>query len=109
MSAARLRRKQGKAAISTRPSPTVGYRSRATQTTQVEKAIPGEKATPVANGAARPDDRLIGLSSLASVDIETTLVANLSGELHALFDPVSDCVLPIYFGPLLGRLYLEGL
>ena len=61
------------------------------------------------SSVARKDDRLAALASLASVDIETPLVANLSGELHALFDPVSDDVLPIYFGPLLGRLYLEGL
>lgn len=59
--------------------------------------------------ASRPDERLAGLSSLAAVDIETPLVANLSGDLHAIFDRVSDDVLPIYFGPLLGRLYLEGL
>jgi hypothetical protein len=52
---------------------------------------------------------LSALATLASVDIETSLVANLSDDLHLLFDPVSDDVLPIYFGPLLGRLYLEGL
>ena len=54
-------------------------------------------------------DRLAGLADLGSTDIETSLVASLSGDLHMLFDPVSDGVLPIYFGPLLGRLYLEGL
>ena len=55
------------------------------------------------------DDRLAGLADLGSCDIETSLVASLSGDLHQLFDPVSEDVLPIYFGPLLGRLYLEGL
>ena len=59
--------------------------------------------------AAAPGDRLAGLADLGSRDIETSLVASLSGDLHQLFDPVSDDVLPIYFGPLLGRLYLEGL
>ena len=53
--------------------------------------------------------RLADLGKLAAADIETPLVANLSRDLHSLFDPVSDDVLPIYFGPLLGRLYLEGL
>ena len=53
--------------------------------------------------------RLGDLAKLASTEIRTSLVANLSGDLHNLFDPVSDGVLPIYFGPLLGRLYLEGL
>lgn len=37
------------------------------------------------------------------------MVADLSGSLHSLFDDVCDKTLPIYFGPLLGRLYLEGL
>ena len=54
-------------------------------------------------------DRLAGLADLGSADIETSLVASLSGDLHNLFDPVCDDILPIYFGPLLGRLYLEGL
>ena len=54
-------------------------------------------------------DRLADLDKLAGHDIETALVANLSRDLHTLFDPVSEDVLPIYFGPLLGRLYLEGL
>lgn len=54
-------------------------------------------------------DRLAGLADLGSADIETSLVASLSGDLHTLFDPVSEGALPIYFGPLLGRLYLEGL
>ena len=54
-------------------------------------------------------DRLANLDKLAGHDIETSLVASLSRDLHTLFDPVSDGALPIYFGPLLGRLYLEGL
>lgn len=54
-------------------------------------------------------DRLLELDRLAAADIETTLVANLSRDLHSLFDPVSEDVLPIYFGPLLGRLYLNDL
>lgn len=54
-------------------------------------------------------NRLSGLATLGAIDIETPLVADLSNDLHALFDPVCDAVLPIYFGPLLGRLYLEGL
>ena len=70
-----------------------------------------EDAAPVA--AARPDgarrERLVHLVDLGRADIETSLVANLSSDLHTLFDPVSDGALPIYFGPLLGRLYLEGL
>ena len=53
--------------------------------------------------------RLAALATLGETDIETGLVANLSADLHSLFDPVSDGTLPIYFGPLLGRLYLEGL
>ena len=56
-----------------------------------------------------PRDPLAGLVDLGSTDIETSLVANLSDDLHTLFDPVCEGVLPIYFGPLLGRLYLEGL
>ena len=59
--------------------------------------------------ASAPSDRLAGLADLGARDIETSLVASLSGDLHQLFDPVCDDVLPIYFGPLLGRLYLEGL
>ena len=59
--------------------------------------------------AAAPSDRLVDLARLANTDIVTTLVANISDDLHSLFDPVSDGALPIYFGPLLGRLYLEGL
>ena len=53
--------------------------------------------------------RLSDLAKLASVDIQTAMVADLSDNLHSLFDPVSNGALPIYFGPLLGRLYLEGL
>ena len=56
-----------------------------------------------------PGNRLADLDLLAARDIETPLVASLSHELHTLFDPVSEDALPIYFGPLLGRLYLEGL
>ena len=62
-----------------------------------------------APAAPQARDRLADLADLASTDFETSLVANLSDNLHMLFDPVSDDVLPIYFGPLLGRLYLEGL
>ena len=65
-----------------------------------------EDASPV---DATPRDRLAGLADLGSADIETSLVANLSDDLHTLFDPICEDVLPIYFGPLLGRLYLEGL
>ena len=61
-------------------------------------------ATRGANG-----NGLDALSRLGSVDIETSMLGNLSDDLHTLFDPVSEDVLPIYFGPLLGRLYLEGL
>lgn len=53
--------------------------------------------------------RLAELATLGDIDIENGLVANLSADLHSLFDPVADNALPIYFGPLLGRLYLEGL
>jgi hypothetical protein len=55
------------------------------------------------------DLKLTSLTGLASVNIETSLVVHLSGSLHSLFDDVCDKTLPIYFGPLLGRLYLEGL
>ena len=58
---------------------------------------------------ARETSRFADLAKLASVDIQTALVADLSDNLHSLFDPVSNGALPIYFGPLLGRLYLEGL
>ncbi len=53
--------------------------------------------------------RLLDLDKLAATDIESPLVADIGRNLHSLFDPVCDDVLPIYFGPLLGRLYLEGL
>ena len=53
--------------------------------------------------------RLDALDKLAAADIESPVMAGISRELHSLFDPVCDDVLPIYFGPLLGRLYLEGL
>ena len=56
-----------------------------------------------------PRLRLAELATLGDTDIENGLVADLSGDLHSLFDPVADGALPIYFGPLLGRLYLEGL
>jgi len=36
------------------------------------------------------------------------MVSDLSGSLHDVFDDVCGQALPIYFGPLLGRLYLEG-
>ncbi len=60
-----------------------------------------------ARGAPRL--RLAELATLGETDIETSLVSNLSADLHSLFDPIADGALPIYFGPLLGRLYLEGL
>ena len=56
-----------------------------------------------------PRLRLAELATLGDTDIENGLAANLSADLHSLFDPVADGALPIYFGPLLGRLYLEGL
>lgn len=65
-------------------------------------AMVGESRGPVESG-----QRLAGLAKLAMVDIETPLMANLSDNLHSLFDPVAEGALPIYFGPLLGRLYLE--
>jgi hypothetical protein len=68
----------------------------------------------VASGQTRLEARtceskLTALAGLAAVNIETSMAANLSGSLHSLFDDVCDKTLPIYFGPLLGRLYLEGL
>ena len=57
--------------------------------------------------AAAPRLRLAELATLGDTDIG--IVADLSADLHSLFDPVADGTLPIYFGPLLGRLYLEGL
>jgi hypothetical protein len=59
--------------------------------------------------SARPDTRLARLQQLASTDVETAVAADIGQQLHTLFDPVSEDALPIYFGPLLGRLYLEGL
>ena len=65
------------------------------------------------NASVRPRSgprlRLAELATLGDTDIENGLAANLSADLHSLFDPVADGALPIYFGPLLGRLYLEGL
>ena len=55
------------------------------------------------------NSRLVDLAKLANADIVTSLVATISDDLHSLFDPISEGALPIYFGPLLGRLYLEGL
>ena len=59
--------------------------------------------------SVNPDSRLMSLTTLSSLPIETKLVGDLSGSLHTLFDHVCENTLPIYFGPLLGRLYLEGL
>lgn len=56
-----------------------------------------------------PRVRLAELATLGDIDIENGLAADLSADLHSLFDPVADGALPIYFGPLLGRLFLEGL
>jgi hypothetical protein len=55
------------------------------------------------------DSRLAALTTLASVQIETSLVKDLSASLHRVFDNVCDEALPIYFGPLLGRLFLGRL
>ena len=79
---------------------TMGFAVRKQQSVrQREEAMPlREEAVPLRH-----------LAKLASVDIETKLVGDLSHDLHAMFDPVSSDTLPIYFGPLLGRLYLEGL
>lgn len=65
---------------------------------------PSPRLTRAAGGAP-----LAALATLGDRDIEASLASNLSADLHALFDRVSDGALPIYFGPLLGRLYLEGL
>ena len=62
----------------------------------------------ITHGEEKPC-RLVALGKLAVTDIETPMVASLSRDLHSLFDHVCDDALPIYFGPLLGRLYLEGL
>ena len=65
---------------------------------------------PQDNASAKAErSRLDDLATLASAEIVTSLVASISDDLHSLFDPVSEGVLPIYFGPLLGRLYLQGL
>jgi hypothetical protein len=64
---------------------------------------------PEALDRATQTSRLTRLTDLASVPIETSLVGDLSQSLHNLFDHVCETPLPIYFGPLLGRLYLEGL
>ena len=64
---------------------------------------------PAGEGSNANDLRLADLSRLAHADIETSMSDSLSDDLHSLFDVVSDGVLPIYFGPLLGRLFLEGL
>lgn len=78
-------------------------------------------AEPVPQGPARilellpqksgrcSDARLAVLAGLAAVEIETSLVKDLSGSLHDVFDDTCEKALPIYFGPLLGRLFLEGL
>ncbi|MGD0634336.1 MAG: hypothetical protein ABSA13_08680 [Beijerinckiaceae bacterium] len=63
---------------------------------------------PCAKAAVPADARLTALTNLASVEIETSMVRDLSGSLHDVFDDVCGKALPIYFGPLLGRLYLEG-
>lgn len=73
-----------------------------------------EERSPLARIGPKPNkslstNHLSDLTRLASVAIETSLVANLSKDLHSIFDPVCNDALPIYFGPLLGRLYLEGL
>ncbi len=68
-----------------------------------------ERSTQASSPAGTQDARLHTLAGLASVGIETSLTRQLSGSLHSLFDDVCDKALPIYFGPLLGRLYLEGL
>ena len=69
------------------------------------------KKSDIRNGSTERMEvaRLAELGKLAVTDIETRLIADVSRNLHTLFDPVSDGALPIYFGPLLGRLYLEGL
>ena len=37
---------------------------------------------------------------------DTTLAQNLTSDLHDIYDPVLSKSLPIYFGPLLGELFL---
>ena len=68
-----------------------------------------EGETPVPAERRLGGKGLDALSRLGSVEIETSLLGTLSDDLHTLFDPISEDALPIYFGPLLGRLYLEGL
>ena len=63
----------------------------------------------VRTSSQKRDAQLKALAALASVEIETSLSRDLSGSLHSLFDDVCEKTLPIYFGPLLGRLYLQGL
>lgn len=76
--------------------------------TAVRKQLPASRPDEVV-GEVIPFPGLASLGKLASADIETKLVGDLSRDLHAMFDPVTSATLPIYFGPLLGRLYLEGL
>jgi hypothetical protein len=75
------------------------------------KPVPARSARPreSSSDTTTRDLQLTSLVGLASVNIETSLVTHLSGSLHSLFDDVCVKTLPIYFGPLLGRLYLEGL
>ena len=54
-------------------------------------------------------ESLAELAKLAISDISASVGSDLGEDLHRLFDSVSDAALPIYFGPLLGRLYLQGL
>ena len=72
-----------------------------------ELSAPAEAKTGAVAG--RRDAQLKALANLASMEIETSMPRDLSGSLHSLFDDVCDKALPIYFGPLLGRLYLQGL
>jgi hypothetical protein len=74
-----------------------------------DRRTPNALGLPSAKAALPADARLTALTNLASVEIETSMVRDLSGSLHDAFDDVCDKALPIYFGPLLGRLYLEGL
>ncbi|MDR3463444.1 MAG: hypothetical protein P4L76_14120 [Beijerinckiaceae bacterium] len=73
-----------------------------------DRRVPKGRALPSARSAVAADSRLAALTKLASVEIETSMVSTLSGSLHEVFDDVCGKALPIYFGPLLGRLYLEG-
>lgn len=76
---------------------------------QAEICHSTESQSPGSPRVEKCNAQLTALASLASVNIETSLVSDLSGSLHSLFDDVCEKTLPIYFGPLLGRLYLEGL